>query len=69
MTAIDPHRLREARLNRGLTQAEVAKLAGLHRTQYVRYETGQRSPRPATAKAIADVLRVPGSDIRTRHVA
>lgn len=60
---IDPDRLRQARHQRGLTQAELAALAGINRTQYTRYESGARNPHPPTVRAIADVLRVPLKEI------
>jgi transcriptional regulator with XRE-family HTH domain len=40
-------RLRRARLNSGLTQAQAAKIAGISLRSYLYYESGQREPMPA----------------------
>lgn len=60
---IDPERLRTHRLRRALTQAELATLAGLPRETVVRYESGTRSPRPGTVRALAAALKVPLEEI------
>jgi transcriptional regulator with XRE-family HTH domain len=46
-----------------MLQSTVARLAGIDRTEYVRYETGKRSPRPPRAAAIAKVLGVPLAEL------
>ncbi len=48
--------LREARLRAGLTQAEVARRAGLSRASYTNIEKGYKHPSLATALRIAHVL-------------
>lgn len=50
--------LLNARKLRGLTQAQIAKLAGIDRTVYTRIERGQRIPTVNTAIIIADILQV-----------
>ncbi|MDP1876957.1 MAG: helix-turn-helix transcriptional regulator [Actinomycetota bacterium] len=49
-------RIRNARLRRGLSQASVAKLAGLSRTHYGQLERGQSSPTVVTLEAVANAL-------------
>ena len=46
-------RLAAARRRAGLTQAEVAQRARIHRTTYVHYEAGRGRPDVFTALAIA----------------
>ncbi|MEZ0482610.1 helix-turn-helix transcriptional regulator [Planococcus sp. SSTMD024] len=48
--------LKKFRNNKGLTQLEVAKKAGIKRPNYTMIETGQRKPSVATAKSIASAL-------------
>jgi transcriptional regulator with XRE-family HTH domain len=48
------------RLNKGLTQAELAALAGVSEYTVTRLERGQRKrPHPATRRRIAEALGVP----------
>lgn len=49
-------RLVGARKERGLSQAEVAKLLGVSRQCYGQIETGARNPRLPLARRIAEVL-------------
>lgn len=49
-------RLRELRLEKGMTQAEVAKAAGLSRRFYNAVETERQEPRVVAAILIARVL-------------
>lgn len=49
-------KLKNTRRQKGLTQAEVAKRAGITVTGYSRYENGQRTPRVDVAKRIANAL-------------
>jgi len=51
--------LRRLRVQRGYTQAELARALGTHERQIVRWERGESRPRPRTAQAIADCLGVP----------
>ena len=48
--------LREKRLSKKLTQAEVANQAGIQRSFYTLIETGARRPSVENAKAISAVL-------------
>jgi len=54
--------LEEERLNRGLSQREAAKNAGVAASVWGRAEAGE-TLRPANAKAIADFLGVRVTDI------
>ena len=51
-----PARLRDARTAAGLTQREVAALAGLHAVAYGRIERGADHPRAGTLRAICRAL-------------
>lgn len=51
-------RLKQARLNKGLTQTEVAKRIFVSQAAYSKYETGAASPNPETLAKLADVLEV-----------
>lgn len=48
--------LKDIREEKGLTQEEVAKLAGISRSSYGHVESGERGATVSTAKKIADVL-------------
>lgn len=48
--------LYRARIEKGLTQAEVAKLVGINRASYTHIERGTRNPSMHVARAIARVL-------------
>lgn len=53
--------LRDLRLQRGLTQAQLAKRAGVHVVNVTQFETGARDLRTAsfdTALRLADALHV-----------
>lgn len=50
--------LKEWRLKKGLTQEEVSKRIGVHRTYYGMIERGIRTPSIKTMLKIADVLGV-----------
>ena len=52
------HRLRQARLEKGLTQDAIAKKLSLARTSYNRYESGQNDLTTPTIYRIADVLNI-----------
>ena len=47
-----------ARKDKNLTQQEVAEKLGVTRISYSRYENGERTPRPSTAKKIESLLGV-----------
>ncbi|MEE1061293.1 MAG: helix-turn-helix transcriptional regulator [Ruminococcus sp.] len=51
-------RLKEARKNKGLTQAELAKKCGLATGTIQQYELGKRKPTNKNIKKIADALSV-----------
>ena len=56
--------LRVLRLNQGLTQAELAALAGVSEYTVTRLERGQRKrPHPATRRKLAAALGVPIADV------
>jgi len=52
-------RIQALRAGRGLTQAELAKRAGIGRVTLVRIEAGQQDATVSTLAAIARALRVP----------
>lgn len=58
--------IRAERAAARLSQAQVAELAGIPRTTYVRYETGERKPNIAQVAAIAQALNVPFSSFIRR---
>lgn len=50
--------LKEIRLNRGLTQTEVAKKLGIAQVTYCNYENGNRNPDVCTLMKLSDVFNV-----------
>lgn len=48
----------DARKIKSLTQESLANEVGISRTSYVRYEKGERTPKPITAKKIAALLDI-----------
>ena len=48
--------LKERRYEKGLTQAELAKLAEVDKANISRYETGNGRPGPKAAKKLADAF-------------
>lgn len=52
-------RLRYLRKQRGMTQADVAKVLNLHRTSYTNYETDGSHPDPISLRVLADLFEVP----------
>lgn len=58
-----PGPLRLRRLALGLTQADVAELAGVSREQVIRLEAGACDPRLSTASALAGALCVDLADV------
>jgi DNA-binding XRE family transcriptional regulator len=52
-----PAARRRIRREANLTQAKVAKIVGVDRTQIVRWEQGQTKPRGANARRYAEALR------------
>lgn len=61
---VDPARLRHARLAKALTQAELAKAAGVNRTTIVRLESG-RPAQPSSVRRIAGALGVEVGEFAT----
>jgi transcriptional regulator with XRE-family HTH domain len=57
------YRLRELRLARGLTQAELAEKCDLHRTFIGSVERGERNLSVLNLRRIAGVLRVPLAEL------
>ena len=56
--------LRELRRKHGgMTQATLAALTGVNRVNIVRYENGNRKPRPDIAIRIAHAMNEPVSDV------
>lgn len=57
-SGFDPERLRDARVQAGLTQAELAEQAGTDPTTIAKYETGARTPYVERLAALAAALGV-----------
>lgn len=51
-------RLKRLREKRGLSQAELAEMIGVHKSHLLRYEHGQTSPTAEKIVALARILRV-----------
>lgn len=56
-------RLRKARLAKGMTQAEVAKKAGISENHYAQIERAEKNPSVSTFKGIIDAMGVSSADI------
>lgn len=54
--SLDPIRLRRARLERALTQNELANLADVHVVTISRLEGGTQSATPSTVRRLASAL-------------
>lgn len=52
-------RMRAARGERGLTQKELGRLAGVHEVHVSRLEAGLLDSRPLTLQKVSDALQVP----------
>lgn len=52
------NRLKSLRDDKGLTQADVAKVLGVSRTTYTQYETGKSEPDLATVNRLAEFFNV-----------
>ena len=59
--------LRQLRLERYLSQAELARRAGLHALTITRLEAGTTAPSTRTVRALADALGVDPRDLATPH--
>lgn len=51
-------RLKKTRLEKGLTQKQIAELLGISYQNYQQWERGTRNPKENTVQMIADVLDV-----------
>lgn len=56
-------RLRESREQKSMTQAEVAKKAGITPSYYARIERGEEQPSLSTIKTLVTILKVKAGDI------
>jgi transcriptional regulator with XRE-family HTH domain len=64
---VDGVKLREVRLDRGLSQEELHEMTGVSRDTISRMETGDRpNPHPRTLRRLASALGVTVADIRRR---
>ena len=57
--------LRRLRLEQFLSQAELARRAGLHALTIMRLEAGTTAPATRTVRALADALNVPPRELAT----
>lgn len=51
-------RLRQLRMAKGLAQGDIAKLLGIHKINYGRYERGESKPTTDTLSKLSDVFGV-----------
>jgi transcriptional regulator with XRE-family HTH domain len=51
-------KLKETRLDRGMTQVEVARDVGVSLNTYVKWEQGVMNPSPENAKKLKQVLKI-----------
>ena len=56
-------RIKEARLEKGMTQAQLAEKCGVSDAAIQMYEIGQRVPRDSVKKVMAEVLEKPIQDL------
>ena len=63
------NQLRERRLERNMTQEQVAKAAAMNLTQYNGYERGRSVPSPATLARIATALEATPEELLGRGSA
>ncbi len=59
-------RLREMRLDRGLSQEELHKATGISRDTISRLETGKRRAHPRTVRKLAEALGVAPWELRSK---
>lgn len=60
-------RLKRARREAGLTQAEVARITGIKQSVISAYESGARMPGELACRTILEALRVKPRDLLDRH--
>ncbi len=58
--------LQQERESRGLSQAELARIANLHRAIISKIENSQTTPSPETLRAIARALKLPPEEVFRR---
>jgi transcriptional regulator with XRE-family HTH domain len=64
---VDGVKLKELRLDRGLSQEELHEMTGVSRDTISRMESGDRpNPHPRTLRRLAEALGVTVADIRKR---
>ena len=64
---VDGVKLREVRLDRGLSQEELHEMTGVSRDTISKMETGDRpNPHPRTLRTLAGALGVTVAEIRKR---
>jgi transcriptional regulator with XRE-family HTH domain len=63
---VDGVKLREMRLDQGLSQQELAERAGTTREAISMMENGRRAPYPRTMRRLAGALGVSVADLRKR---
>lgn len=61
-------RIKELRMEKGLTQADVARELGIKQPVYADMETGPSEPRLSTLERLAEVFGVDPSDLITEKV-
>jgi transcriptional regulator with XRE-family HTH domain len=65
MMLTTPEKVREARLNAGYSQSELAKLAGVSQSSIAMIETGERTnPHPRTLRKLAEALGIEVRELR-----
>lgn len=55
---LSPMDLKDLRLSKGLSQAELSQKAGISQHSISQMECGNQSPRPSTTRALAEALGV-----------
>lgn len=60
-------KIKQARINAGLTQKELAKRLGTSQQNLAQYESGKRVPKIQTLQKIANALNVPVMELRSDH--
>jgi DNA-binding XRE family transcriptional regulator len=59
-------RIRELRIDRGLSQTDLAALAGLNKSRICNIESGKANPNLSTLQAVADAMLVEVYDLLVR---
>jgi transcriptional regulator with XRE-family HTH domain len=62
-------RIREARLDLGMTQADLAKATGFHPDSILNWESGRVSPRPRFMRVLSEILGQPIPWLRASETA